>query len=490
MFGKKKSHDYERTPSVRENYTFNLLYQVLTLLTPLLTTPYVARILGADGTGVQSYTNSVVSYFAILAALGTASYGQREIARSRKDRQERSRVFWEIELLCAGSTLICLAAWLALILVSSHYTSYYMVLTLTLVAVAFDVSWFYGGMEQYRLIAVRNMLVKLAGIAVLFLLVKKKDDLLLYVGLLAATGFLGNVSMWGYLGRYVDFVPLKELKIRRHIRQTLIYFIPTVATSIYTVLDKTMLGAMTEGKSQNGYYEYATGFVNMAKILLISFNTVMSARMSYLFAEEDYEEIDRRKEGALRFVLLLGLPITFGLMGIAGTLIPWFLGDGYEGVIGLLAICSPLVMIVGFSDFMGSQLLTPSGQRGRSSKAIVAGACANVCLNLILIPKFAAAGAALASVAAECLITGLYFYLCKDYLKVSMVLRCGYKNLIAALVMYAGVRMIGTALGPHMWSTLLQIIGGAGIYGVLLLVLKDKLVWDTIEEMRQKFIKV
>ena len=315
-----------KAPSVRKNYIYNLIYQVMTLITPFITTPYISRVLGADGTGVQSYTNSVVQYFAILAALGTASYGQREIARHRDEIKMRSRLFWEIEVLCMATTAACLIIWLFVIGFAREYRPYYVVLTMTLLAVAFDISWFFGGLEQYSLIVLRNTAVKLVGIAMLFLFIREKEDLLLYVALTAATGLLGNVSMWGYLKGQVEKPVLKELRPLRHLKETLVYFIPTIATSVYTILDKTMLGWFSgENKSQNGYYEYATGFVNMAKILIMSFNAVMSARMSYLFGTGRMEEIHKRFQDSLDFVLLMAMPIMLGLAGIAAQFIPWFL---------------------------------------------------------------------------------------------------------------------------------------------------------------------
>ena len=209
-----------KTPSVRKNYIYNLIYQVMTLITPFITTPYISRVLGADGTGIQSYTNSVVQYFAILAALGTASYGQREIARHRDDLKMRSRLFWEIEMLCMATTAACLIIWLFVIGFAKEYRPYYIVLTMTLTAVAFDISWFFGGLEQYSLIVLRNTAVKLIGIAMLFLFIREKEDLLLYVALTAATGLLGNISMWGYLKGQVERPVLKELCPLRHLKET------------------------------------------------------------------------------------------------------------------------------------------------------------------------------------------------------------------------------------------------------------------------------
>ena len=395
----KKNKNWEKSdPSVKKNYIYNLIYQVLTLLTPFITTPYISRILGAEGTGVQSYTNSVVQYFAILAALGTASYGQREIARHRDNKEERSRLFWEIELLCAVTTAACLVVWMGVIGFSQAYRPYYAVLTLTLAAVALDISWFFGGLERYGLIVLRNLIIKAAGILMLFVFIKSREDLLLYVALIAATGFLGNLSMWGYLRHFLVKVDFKSLSIKRHFKETLVYFVPTIATSVYTILDKTMLGWFTgDDKTQNGYYEYATGFVNMAKILILSYNAVVSARMSYLFAEERMEEIHRRAEESLSFVMLLAVPMAVGLAAISPGFVPWFLGPGYEPVIQLLYVCSPLVLVVGLSDCMGSLILTPSGQRAKSGKVIVAGSAVNFILNLLAIPRFGAAGAGMAT---------------------------------------------------------------------------------------------
>ena len=479
---KNKEGRNKSMPSIRKNYTYNLIYQIMTLLTPFITTPYLSRVLGPDGTGIQSYTNSVVQYFAIAAALGTASYGQREIARSRDDKEALGRLFWEIELLCAGTTALCLICWMGVIGFSKEYAPYYGALSMTLIAVAFDISWFFGGLEQYGLIVVRNMAVKCVGIAMLFLFIRTKNDLLLYVSLTAATGLLGNISMWGYLRQFVGKPDISQLRPFRHLKETFVYFIPTIGTSVYTILDKTMLGWFTgQDKSQNGYYEYATGFVNMSKILIMSFNAVMSARMSYLFGAGRIAEIQERIQGSMDFVLFLAVPITLGLAGIAGDFVPWFLGAEYRPVISLMYVCAPLVFVVGLSDCVGSQILTPGGMRAQSSRVIVAGAGVNFLLNLVLIPRFLASGAAAASVIAECFITIFYLWLGRGFVKPSMIWKYGWRRLLAGLAMLGAVLGLGNALetaagtGPAV--TFAQIIGGAVVYGLSLLLLKDPFIW-------------
>ena len=248
--------------SIKKNYIYNTIYQVLSLITPLITAPYISRVLGSNGVGIYSYTNSIVTYFTLFAALGTASYGQREIAMHRDDPETSSKLFWEIEILSLTTTAVSLIVWIAWIFISTQYTAIYSVLTLSVLAVAFDISWYFGGFEKFKYIVIRNTLVKITGIILLFLFVKKETDIFLYVGIMAATGLIGNISMWTYLPKLlakVEFKTLHPFKI--HLKQTFAYFIPTVATSVYTVLDKTMIGAITNLNNLPSFYfkEYEEG---------------------------------------------------------------------------------------------------------------------------------------------------------------------------------------------------------------------------------------
>jgi len=261
----------KKSPSLKRNYIYNTLYQVFTLITPLITAPYISRVLGAEGIGIQSYTNSIATYFTLVAALGTAQYGQREIAMLRDDVHECSKTFWEIEILSIFCTVGVTLIWLLWILLAHQYQVYYITLTIIIIAVAFDISWYFAGMEQFKYIVLRNFIFKLAGIVLLFIFIKNSNDLLLYILILSLSQLLGNLSMWTYLKGSVEKVPYKKLNIKRHVKQTFAYFIPTIATSVYTVLDKTMIGAITDNAKENGYYEQATKIVKMAETLVFFF---------------------------------------------------------------------------------------------------------------------------------------------------------------------------------------------------------------------------
>lgn len=472
--------------SIKKNYIYNTLYQILSLITPLITAPYISRVLGADGVGIYSYTNSIVTYFTLFAALGTASYGQREIAMHRDDPEASSKLFWEIEILSFVTTLISLAAWCVWVFMAEQYTVFYGVLTLSVLAVAFDISWYFGGFEKFKYIVIRNTLVKIIGIVLLFLFVKKDTDLLLYVGIMAATGLLGNISMWTYLPKLltkVDFRTLHPFKV--HLKQTCEYFIPTIATSVYTVLDKTMIGAITNTEKLNGYYEQATKIIRMVESLLFSLNTVMVSRQSYLFAEGKIDEIKDKINTSFEFLFTLAVPFMFGILGAAKNFVPWFFGDSYEPVIMLLYLMSPLPLVICISNIMGSQYLTPSGQRARSSKGIIAGALTNFALNIVLINRFGANGATVASLVAESVISLIYVHMSKGFVSWKQIWSIIWKKLIAGFVMFVIVWILGRGYQGSIMILVVQIVTGAAVYGILLIVLKDKFVNNALMALRR-----
>lgn len=473
-------------PSVKKNFIYDLFYQILTIITPFITAPYIARVLGTTCVGIQSYTNSVVTYFALFGSLGVAVYGQREIARKRHDGKEISLVFWELTILRGVSLLAATVIYLFMALQSERYGVYLLVLTMTLIGTAFDISWFFQGLENFAVIVVRNTIIKILGIVLTFLLVKSQDDLLLYIAMLAASGMLGNISVWFYLPRYLQRVHVKEMNIRRHIKETFVYFVPTIATSIYIYLDKVMIGAITSEDSENGYYEYATQIVSMAKIIFLSLNNVMASRMSLLFEKKKHDEIHALMDESIDFTMFLGWPIMFGMMGIVGKFVPWFLGDGYEETCFLVQLTAPLILIIAISNVIGSQYLTPSGQRARSNKVICTGAVVNFVLNLILIPQFQSRGAAIASVAAELVITVWYLYMGREYVQIAKIRKYSMTRLPVAVLMFVAVLAIGRRMDATLACTLLQVLSGGAIYLLCLYLLRDKFLCNMIEKGKER----
>lgn len=478
-------------PSIKKNYIYNTLYEILAIISPLITAPYVSRIFEADGVGIYSYTSAIATYFTMFAALGVKSYGQREIAQHRDNRKEASRLFWELELMCISTTLICLIGWVLLIIFSTGYSVYYLVLTMTVAATAFDISWFWGGYEQYRFIVIRNSLIKIIGIILLFVFVHKKTDLLLYIALIAATGLLGNISMWSYLPKYLVKVKPSSLKIASHYKETIVYFIPTIATSVYTVLDKAMIGWIIKSDKsdfENGYYEQATKIISICKTLVFSINTVMSSRMSFLFSKKMYDEIKAKMKTTINFILLIAVPLMFGLIGVSKRFVPFFYGNGFEMTTQIIYIMAPLLIIIGISNCLGALYFTPSGQRARSNKAIITGAIVNLVFNSFLIYFLHAKGAAIASIIAELTITCMYLYMSKDFFDISCILHCIWKRLIAASTMLLVVFLLDHMISSDLFAILLEVGIGAIIYAICLVILRDSFLLDNAKKVIFKFI--
>lgn len=478
-------------PSIKKNYIYSTLYQGLTMFIPFITTPYISRVLGSDGVGVNSFASSIMMYFTMFASLGTASYGMREIAISRNDKAEYSKKFWEIELLSIVTTTISLIIWIALIICSSDYRVYFAALIPSLFAAMFDISWFYTGHEKIGYTVFLNSVFKILGVVLIFVFIKKKQDLFVYMVLNSFILMLGNISMWIFLPKLLIKVNPKEFEFKLHLRETFVYFIPTIATSIYTVLDKTLIGVITKDSFQNGYYEQATKIINMAKTaVFVSVNNVMGARMSYLFSENRIGEIKQRINKSLSFILLLGYGAMFGIIAVAEDFVPLFFGEGYEPVITLLYFMSPLIVIIGFSNCLGSQYYTPAGLRKISAKYIIIGSVTNMIMNLIFIPIFSTIGAVIGTIAAELTISVLYVAKCNGYMTLDIIWENSYKRLMSGLLMLMSiVAFKNFFVGNSFLALTLEMLLGITVYFASLFVMKDRVIDELMKRVRGRIEK-
>ena len=453
------------------------MYQILALITPLLTAPYVSRVLGVENIGIYSYTFSIQHYFMLAAGLGTGSYGKREIARVRNDEKKRSLLFWEIELLSIITTLISVTGWAFVVLKNPGLRIYFFILSFNVLAVLFEISWFYAGLEHFEHTVLRNSFFKIAGVIAIFLFVKTENDLPIYMGIMVASTLLGNMSMWVHLPKYLVKIDWREIRIARHFKETLIYFIPAVATSIYSVLDKTLIGIITQSNAQNGYYEQASKIINLAKpICFTALNAVISSRNSYLFAENRMDEVKKKIDDSINYILFVGIGICFGLCAVAARFVPWFFGNGYEAVEYLLYILSPIALIIGVSNCLGANYYNPAGYRLRSAMYLIVGAAVNLVLNCIFIPKFASYGAAVASVIAELVITTLYMKNCDRFLTYRQLFLHGWKKIIAGVAMFAFILLVDPLIKRDTIAIFSEVFAGICVYALVLLLLKDSMV--------------
>lgn len=465
--------------SIKKNYIYNVIYQILLLVVPLITTPYVSRVLSVDGIGLYSYANSIVSYFVLVATLGTTTFGQRQISYNHDNKEELSRTFWELFIFRTLTSAFTLAVYFVIFtIVYQENQLIYLIFSLNIINVIFDISWFFQGLEEFGKTVLRNIIFKILSVVAIFVFVRTQNDLWLYVLFMIAFTVLGNLTMWLYLPKYLCKV--KGIRPFRDTKSIIQFFIPTVATQIYTVLDKSMIGWFTDGTTENGYYEQAEKISKIALAVVTSLGTVMIPRISKVFKDGNIEKVRYYLYKSYRFVWMLSIPIMFGLVAISDIFVPVFFGDGYEKCEILIPIFSLLTIIIGLSNVNGMQLFVPTGRQNILTLTVVVGAIVNIIFNLILIPLFASIGACIASVIAEFCVTlvGFIYIKVKDKMPISPIFKSSIKYWIAGTVMFGALIGLKFVLDSNIIGLVISIISGILIYFILLLIMKDSFLYE------------
>lgn len=464
--------------SVAKNYIFNASYQLMTLIVPLITTPYISRVLQADGIGVYSYTFSIVSYFTLCAALGTATYGNKIFGILQDKPKERTQKFWDLFLLRVIVSSIALMIYLIYAFAIAANKWIAVIQGIYILAMMFDISWYFQGLEEFKKIVIRNYIMKIINIACIFIFVKSASDLWKYIFGLAFLTLAGNLSIWVYLPEYTVKIK-KYIPHPFHDINTIAQlFIPSVAIQIYAMLDKSMLGWFTSTSYENGYYEQSGKIVKMCLMLIMSLTTVMIPRISKAFAENRRDDLLESIYASYNFIWFLSIPLMFGIIGITPLFVPVFFGPGYKKVEILLPIFSLMFITLGLNSTTGSQYFITTGQQKIYTRKIVIGGVVNVILNLLLIPRLYSIGAAIGSVIGEIVIimTELMFIHKNRQFDVRKVFKLSYKYLIAGIPMLVYLLVIGSMLNPTVKNLVIAVFSSALLYFVILLIQREKFV--------------
>ena len=473
--------------SVKANFIYNMTYQVLNILLPLVTTPYISTVLGAGNIGIYSYTYSMVSTLVMIGSLGIGTYGQYQIARCDDDKKEVSKKFWEIQIVKTISITLIFLLYLVLTLLYKEYSLYFIIQIPYFIAAVLEISWLYQGLENFKLVAIRNIFIKLFSLVAIFTLVKKSDDLVIYILILCLSHVFGNLVMWLQLPKLVTRTKIELKNLKSHVKPTFVYFVPTIAHQIYAVLDKTMLGAIGQSNEENGFYEQGHKIINIVITVISSYTVVMRSRMTVFFKRGDKEKIEASLIKSSHFIAMLVFPMSFGLLATAKNLVPWFFGDGFEKVTYILYVFAPIFIFMGYSRLLGSHILTPSGRQGKSNIAQCFAAGFNVVFNAVLIPFLDSIGAVISSVCAEIVIVSMYFWFVRKEFSIFTVLATGWKKLVSAIIMFIVVYPTSGILPATILGSLCQVVIGAVVYILMLLILQDSFLKDTINLLVKKF---
>ncbi len=461
--------------SIKTNFIYNLICQLIVLVIPLVTIPYLSRVLLEEGIGAYSYAEAMVTYFTMFALLGSSVYAQREVSSKRGSVEETSRVFFEMLVFRTVTMFVAIAIYVVYVYASGADTTLSFIVSLQIINCAVDISWFYQGNEEFKITAIVSTIFRVFSAVCIFTLVKQKDQVWVYALITSLTILLTSLTYWFFLRKRI--VKVDGVKPFRHLKGVFALFLPTIATQIYMVLDKSMIGWFTVTDAENGYYEYAEKIIRICMTLIMSLSTILLSRNASAFAEKDMEAVKNNVYKGVSYTFMVTFPICLGLIAVADVFVPVYFGEDFMKSAQLLKLFAPLIIFMGFQNVIGMSLLLPIKKQNVYIISVVVSAVVNIVLNLILIPKFYSEGAVVATVIAEflCLCVQLSYVFKNKYLSVKEFLGRSVKYLISAVVMFAAVWGIGLVLTEvGLISLLLKVAVGGVVYFLMLLLLRDK----------------
>ncbi|MGT2832077.1 polysaccharide biosynthesis C-terminal domain-containing protein [Streptococcus halotolerans] len=467
-----------------KNMFYNASYQILALILPLLTVPYVSRVLSPEGIGINAYTNSIVTYFSLAGALGIALYGNREIAFVQKDRYQRSKVFWELVLLKFLSTGLASLCFLIFISSINKWHSYFLLQGLNLLAVMFDISWYFQGVEDFKKIVIRNTIVKFTTVALTFILINDKNDLGIYIFLITFSMLLGNLTVWPFLKNEIQKIALSELEVTKHLLPTIQLFLPQITMQIYLSLNKSMLGSMDSVISA-GFFDQSDKIVRILFTIVSALGGVFLPRLSSLFSEGKKIEAKRLLLKLIDLSNAISLLMIGGIIGVSSTFAIYFFGKDYAPVGPLMAVQSIMILFISYGNALGTQYLLASKRTKPYTLSAVAGLITNIILNIILIPVWGAMGATVSTVITEFIVSLYQAISLRDTFTFKELTKGLWKYAAGAIIVAATLHSLRSVLPINLIGFIIKGLVGSGIYIIIILLLKAP-IFELIREFRKK----
>lgn len=473
-----------------KNFLYNLSYQILALILPLITVPYVSNILGAKGVGDYAFTFANTQYFILFGMVGITLYGNRQIAYVRDDKQNLKNNFYSIYFVQVMTVTISSIIFILFVFIFNvdFYRTLYLIQGINILAALVDISWLFMGLEQFKKTVTRNTIVKLLSLASIFIFVKYSDDLVIYTMILALSNLLGNLTFWLYIPKIIGFEDIKLSTLSIHLKASIALFIPQIAIQVYVLLSRTLLGVFTD-TVQVGYYENSQKLVKMALTIATALGTVMMPKIANTVAIGDMKKVKYYISNSFFFMSAISIPLTFGLLGIAKELSPWFFTKKFEGIESLVIISSVIILAISWSNVLGTQLLIPLNKIKQFTTSVTLGAIVNLILNLVLLRKMGSIGACITTVIAEITVTSTQFYFVRNFLNIPKLIKSVLIFFPAAIIMFIVVRVIGVSMGVKILTTIVQISIGGLVYIVSVFILFRAFYKQNIIAYLKKMIK-
>lgn len=466
---------------VIKNYLYNAGYQLLNILLPLVTMPYVTRVLTNIGYGRYSYTYTNIQYFVLIAGMGTILYGNREIAYASKQNSKEvlSKCFWEIQLL---NTIAVVLVYMVFILANLSFLQYPKLMwlqSLNVINVLFDISWLFMGLENFRVTVLRNTVVKLVSILLIFIFVKDSQDLSIYIVIMSGTLILGNLTLWPQLKRVVCIPKLSELRPFRHLIPSLSLLLPQIALQFYMQINKTVVG-IVDSPTFAGYYNSSDMLVRAVLAIVTATGTVMLPHVSKAFIEGNIKKVKKLFYISFDFISFIAVPISLGLASISLKAAPWFLGKQYTTVGKVLMIEAIVIILDGWGNALGEQFLLPQKRNKDYTMSIFIGAIVNLIIVFPLILLLNVYGAMISYCIAEVSVFAYQLFVVRNDLEIKKMFIDFPKYLISGIVMFIVVFILNKILTMNFLSLVIEVLVGIVMYVFCIFMTKPDILKNGI----------
>lgn len=455
--------------SIKKNFLYNSFYQILSLILPMITAPYISRILGAKALGTYSYSYSVASYFLLFAMLGIPNHGNRSIAACRDDKKKMSETFSNIYTIQFINSIVIIFIYIIYAVIFSRNNQIALIQIIVVISALFDISWFYFGIEQFKITVIRNTICKIFTVISVFIFVKKSEDLWIYAFIMAISILVNQILLWSFLRKYIYFSKPIVTNLKIDIKEILVLFLPVLAYSFYRVMSKIMLGNMSN-MSEVGYFENADKIIVMPMGIITALGTVMLPRISNLIAKGQHKLQKLYIENSFEFVTIMGSALCFGLAGISNIFAPIFFGDEFIKTGSLMAFLSITILFASWANVIRTQYLIPNKLDKIYVLSMIIGAISNILINLILIPRYNSYGASIGTISAEFLVMLVQFWCVRRDLNIKIYIKRNIIYLLFGFIMFLLVRLIGYYMSRNITTLIVQIVFGAIIYIGLVLI--------------------
>lgn len=458
---------------VLKNFSYTLIYQILALVLPIITVPYVTRVLNQDLIGMNSVLQANCSYFELVGMLGITLLGPREIAKCLGERKKLSETFfsiYKIQFLMHLAVMIIYGVYVSFLVKEPLGYFYY----IYLVAYMFDISWLFIGLEDFKSVTIRNVFIRLLSFALLFLLVKQDRDIYIYIATLYVPQIFINIYMWYVaLKKYVDFRINTKIK-KFFVLEAISLFLPQIASSIYTMLDKTVLGIFSTYAVAAVYTQGQT-LLKLFYAVVPSFCKVMAPRIATCVERKNEDDVYKYMRMSCHVISAVSFLLFFGLLATAKMFVAWYLPSGYSQTADVLLICSPIILMVSGANFISIEYLIPLGQQRKYTISVVVSAILNLILNFLLAPFLGVYGVCIGSVVAETVGFLVQLFYARKFIDLKKVFDGFQVYLFAGLIMFLILRILTNHLSPSFSSILCAAITGGAIYGTLILIIRKAL---------------